>query len=62
MPLDDEPWRQRLTSAFVLTHLPIAYSAIPVVGALPEVTGRTGHEEIIKNDYVTAELMRLRGF
>ena len=62
MPLDDEPWLQRLTSAFVLTHLPIAYSAIPVVGALPEVTGRTGHEEIVKNDYVTAELMRLRGF
>ena len=62
MPLDDEPWLSQLTHAFVLTHLPIAYSAIPVVGALPQVTGRTGHNEIAERNYVTRELMRLRGF
>jgi len=62
MPLDDEPWLSQLTHAFVLTHLPIAYSAIPVVGALPQVTGRTGHNEIAERNHVTRELMRLRGF
>ena len=62
LPLDDEPWLHRLTSAFTLTHAPIAYSAIPFVGALPKVTGRTGHEITAQQDYVMNELMRLRGF
>ena len=62
MPLDDEPWLSQLTHAFVLTHLPIAYSAIPFVGTLPQVTGRTGHNEIAERNHVTRELMRLRGF
>lgn len=67
--LQDEPWLSRLTSGFFLTHLPIAYSFIPVVGALPQVVGRTGQEETIsledsqgRKDHVVAELMRLRGF
>tara|TARA_R100001463_G_scaffold22486_3_gene54005 strand:+ start:4771 stop:11187 length:6417 start_codon:yes stop_codon:yes gene_type:complete len=66
MPLDDEPWLTRLTASFVLTHLPMVYSPIPIVGALPGVTGRTGHEVIHpdhnEKEYVMQELMRLRGF
>ena len=62
MPLDDEPWLTRLTGAFVLTHLPIPLSTIPLVGSLPGVVGRKGYSEQGKRDYVMRELMRLRGF
>lgn len=62
LPTEDEPMLAQLTSAFVLTALPAPISAIPLVGAHPDVVGRKGRKDIGKKDYVMNELMRIHGF
>ena len=62
MPFDEEPWFTQLTSAFVLTSLPMIYAFTPVLGSMPQVVGRKGHELTAKKNYVMHELMRLRGY
>ena len=62
MPFDEEPWLTQLTSAFVLTSLPMVYSFVPVLGSMPQVVGRKGQELTAKKNYVMHELMRLRGY
>lgn len=62
MPFDEEPWLTQLTSAFVLTSLPMIYAFTPVLGSMPQVVGRTGQEMSAKRNYVMHELMRLRGY
>jgi hypothetical protein len=62
LPTEEEPMLVQLTSGFVLTALPAPISAIPLVGAHPDVVGRKGRKDIGKKDYVMNELMRIHGF
>ena len=72
LDLERYPWLAQLTSAFVLSSAPAAYSWVPILGSLPASQGRLGEEQYAdvelgeeqkgKKDFVVRELMRLKGF